>query len=59
MDSWSVVAMCIDIEATICLVMRVGRDGSRVMDVSDGDGVFMLFEAVLLRQGIALASSHA
>lgn len=27
--------VCIDIEATICLVMRVERDESRVMDVSD------------------------
>lgn len=35
MDSRSVVAMCIDIEATICLVMRVKRDGSRWVDVSD------------------------
>lgn len=35
MDSRNAVAMCIDIEATICLVMRVKRDVSRMVDVSD------------------------
>lgn len=29
--------MCLDVEATMCLVMRVERDGSRVMDVSDAE----------------------
>jgi hypothetical protein len=27
MDGWGLVAMCIDVEATMCLVMRVERDG--------------------------------
>jgi hypothetical protein len=36
-DDRSVIAMCIDVEATMCLVMRVERDGSRVVDVSDGE----------------------
>jgi hypothetical protein len=35
MDDRSAVAMCIDIEATMCLVMRVKRDGSRLIVVSD------------------------
>lgn len=36
-DDRGVLAMCIDVEATMCLVMRVERDGSLVMDVSDGE----------------------
>lgn len=39
MDSQSVVAMCIDIQATICPVMRVKRDGSPIIDVSDEESV--------------------
>jgi hypothetical protein len=40
MDSRSVVAICIDIEATIYLVMRMKRDGSRLIDVSDEELVY-------------------
>jgi hypothetical protein len=46
--------VCIDIEATICLVMRARRDDSWMIDVSDGELVTsMLFEAVF-RSGKAL-----
>lgn len=55
--------VCIDIEATMCLVMRVEHDGSRVVGMSDGElvareAVHVNTSCNLLRGGIVPASSH-